>query len=257
MAQWSRICVPVQETRVRSWGGKIPWRRKWQSILVFLPGKSHGQRSLLGFSPWGHKRIGHYLATKQQQHFFNIEVKMRKYGKTVKNILPFRDSPVLLIHWYISLYIFVYAYGIKNSFTVLEPCPPAPHKNPILPCWRDQTSCFTERFTFWLYLVAASLFWHQVVSCNSVQFWYWLPGVSVDHTGSGTQSSTRPPHFGLQPQVLEAHPHLGPISCKFRGSYKLLRYSDCLIEFFGSSVFTVQATVLLLKILFRKSKRDA
>ena len=59
---------------------------------------------------------------------------MRKYGKTVKNILPFRDSPVLLIHWYISLYIFVYAYGIKNSFTVLEPCPPAPHKNPILPC---------------------------------------------------------------------------------------------------------------------------
>ena len=35
---------------------KIPWRRrKWQPVLVFLPGKAHGQRSLAGFSPKGHK----------------------------------------------------------------------------------------------------------------------------------------------------------------------------------------------------------
>ena len=33
--------------------GKIPWRRKWQPTPVFLPGKSHGQRSLAGYSPWG------------------------------------------------------------------------------------------------------------------------------------------------------------------------------------------------------------
>ena len=31
---------------------KIPWRRKWQPTLVFLPGQSHGQRSLEGYSPW-------------------------------------------------------------------------------------------------------------------------------------------------------------------------------------------------------------
>ena len=37
------------------WVRKIPWRRKWQSTPVFLPGKSHGQRSLEGYSPWGHK----------------------------------------------------------------------------------------------------------------------------------------------------------------------------------------------------------
>ena len=36
-----------------SWLGKIPWRRKWQPISVFSPGKSHGQRSLVGYSPWG------------------------------------------------------------------------------------------------------------------------------------------------------------------------------------------------------------
>ena len=41
------------------------WRRKWQDIPVFLPGKSHGQRSLVGYSPWGHKRAGHNLGTKQ------------------------------------------------------------------------------------------------------------------------------------------------------------------------------------------------
>ena len=32
--------------------GKIPWRQKWQLIPVFLPGKFHGQRSLVGYSPW-------------------------------------------------------------------------------------------------------------------------------------------------------------------------------------------------------------
>ena len=37
------------------WVGKIPWRRKWPPTPVFLPGESHGQRSLADYSPWGHK----------------------------------------------------------------------------------------------------------------------------------------------------------------------------------------------------------
>ena len=37
--------------------GKISWRREGQPTLVFLPGESHGQRSLVGFSPWGHKEL--------------------------------------------------------------------------------------------------------------------------------------------------------------------------------------------------------
>ena len=37
------------------WVGKIPWRRKWQPTLVYLPGEFHGQRSLAGYSPWGRK----------------------------------------------------------------------------------------------------------------------------------------------------------------------------------------------------------
>ena len=35
--------------------GKIPWRRAWEPTLVFLSGRSHGQRSLVSYSPWGHK----------------------------------------------------------------------------------------------------------------------------------------------------------------------------------------------------------
>ena len=37
------------------WVGKIPWRRAWQPTPIFLPGKSYGQRSLAGYSPWGCK----------------------------------------------------------------------------------------------------------------------------------------------------------------------------------------------------------
>ena len=50
-----------------SWIGKIPCRRKWQPSPVFLPGKFGGEWSLVGYSPWSHKRVRHDLATKEQQ----------------------------------------------------------------------------------------------------------------------------------------------------------------------------------------------
>ena len=40
-----------------SWVGKIAWKREWQPNPVFLPGEFHGQRNLVGYSPWG-CRIG-------------------------------------------------------------------------------------------------------------------------------------------------------------------------------------------------------
>ena len=47
------------------WIKKIPWRGNWQPTPVFLPGKSHRQRSLVGYSPWSCKRVRCNLATKQ------------------------------------------------------------------------------------------------------------------------------------------------------------------------------------------------
>ena len=46
------------------WVREIRWRRKRQPIPLFLPGESHGQKSLEGYSPWGLKRVGHDLATE-------------------------------------------------------------------------------------------------------------------------------------------------------------------------------------------------
>ena len=45
----------AREHGFNPWVCKIPWRRKQQSTPVFLPGKFHGQRNLVGCSPWGHK----------------------------------------------------------------------------------------------------------------------------------------------------------------------------------------------------------
>ena len=51
---------------IHPWVGKIPWRRKWQPTPVFLPGKSHGQRSLADYSPWGRRRARNVLETKKE-----------------------------------------------------------------------------------------------------------------------------------------------------------------------------------------------
>ena len=49
---------PANAGDVGSNPGKIPWRREWQPTPVILPGKSNGQRSLAGYSPWGHEELG-------------------------------------------------------------------------------------------------------------------------------------------------------------------------------------------------------
>ena len=46
------VCLQCGRPGFEPWVGKIPWRRKWQSTPVLLPGKSHGQRSLVGYSLW-------------------------------------------------------------------------------------------------------------------------------------------------------------------------------------------------------------
>ena len=73
--------------RFDPWVGKIPLLRKWQPTSVFLVGKSHGQRSLLDYSPWSWKGVGYDLATKRQQ-------------QTTRFIMAFLPrSKRLLISW--------------------------------------------------------------------------------------------------------------------------------------------------------------
>ena len=74
LRQW-RICPQCRRPRFDPHVGKIPWRRAWLPTPVFLPGKSHGQRSLVGYSPWGH-RIRHNWMTStftfQHYHIHTI-----------------------------------------------------------------------------------------------------------------------------------------------------------------------------------------
>ena len=55
VAQMVRNLPAVQVTWFDPWVRKIPWRRAWQTTPVFLLGKFHRQRILVGYSPWGHK----------------------------------------------------------------------------------------------------------------------------------------------------------------------------------------------------------
>ena len=56
VAQTIKNLPAKQETQVDPWVWKIPWRREWQPTPIFLPGEFHGQRSLEGYSPWGHRK---------------------------------------------------------------------------------------------------------------------------------------------------------------------------------------------------------
>ena len=58
-------CRSCRRHRIDLQVGKIPWRRAWQPIPVFLPGESHGQKSLAGYSPQGHKKL---YTTEATQH---------------------------------------------------------------------------------------------------------------------------------------------------------------------------------------------
>ena len=94
--------------RLDPWFRKIPWRRKWQLGPVFLPGKSHGQRSLAGYKSWGCKQWdtiywlnnnnNNWVTFEQQkitQHFkaipmknFKKKIELPKYCSTQIWIVP-------------------------------------------------------------------------------------------------------------------------------------------------------------------------
>ena len=55
------------------WVGKISWRRKWQLTPVFLPGESHGQRSLAGYSSWGRRELDMTEVTERANIYIQIQ----------------------------------------------------------------------------------------------------------------------------------------------------------------------------------------
>ena len=83
--------LPMQESGFESWVRKIPGRRKWQTTPVFLPGNSHGQRSLADYSPWGHKSrtwLSDWTATINifLWWFVLLDIKLRNTWKALSYI---------------------------------------------------------------------------------------------------------------------------------------------------------------------------
>ena len=61
-------CRKYKRRRFDPWVGKVLWSRKQQPIPVFLPGKFHGQRSPVGYSPWGSQRVGRSQTDRAHTH---------------------------------------------------------------------------------------------------------------------------------------------------------------------------------------------
>ena len=87
VAQMVSISLQCGRPGFNSRVGKIPWRRTWQPTTVFLLGKSHGQRSLVGYSPWGPKE----LDMTKQVNFMGIE------GNYLNMVKAIYDKPTAKI----------------------------------------------------------------------------------------------------------------------------------------------------------------
>ena len=66
-----KICLPCRRSRFNPWVRMIPWRREWLPTPVLLPGDSHAQRSLLGYSPSGCKELDPTEQLTQFPHTWN------------------------------------------------------------------------------------------------------------------------------------------------------------------------------------------
>ena len=71
--RWLSVCLQCGRPGFDPWVRKIPWIRKWQSTPVLLPGKSHGQRSLVGYSPWDPKESDTTEWLHFHFHYHNFE----------------------------------------------------------------------------------------------------------------------------------------------------------------------------------------
>ena len=84
----------MQETRFDPWVRKIPCRREWLLTLVFLPGEFHGQRSLVGNSPWGHKEsdMTEQLSPSREKEYSGNCYKANLTGTKKVGCVPLMDD---------------------------------------------------------------------------------------------------------------------------------------------------------------------
>ena len=118
---------------------KISWKRKWQPTPVFLPGKSHGQGSLVGYSPGGLKEVDmteHSHArharldspNKTKPSFVSPPV-LKKIRKGISHCNHRRSAQTLLLFFFKFFYFFL-NFKIFNSYMHSQTWNPLPPPSP-------------------------------------------------------------------------------------------------------------------------------
>ena len=136
-----------QETRSNPWVRKIPWRRKWQPIPIFLPWKFHGQRRLVGCGPWGRKEstpLSFWILT---EHI---------------NSSPSHFSSGLVLS------LTFYSFKADNSFISLS--------------YTGLRSLLVSRALFSALDLQGSPFPHQLLQGTGVE-WVWMSALTAEFKG--------------------------------------------------------------------------
>ena len=113
LRQW-RICLQCRRPGFHPCVRKIPWRRKRQPIPVFLPGKSRGQRTLAGDSPWG-RRVRHDRATGTR----TARPTFRPRGTERASAVSTASHVSAYIYIYIYIYIFFFFLPVWGKIVLL------------------------------------------------------------------------------------------------------------------------------------------
>ena len=89
------------------WVRKISWR-KWQPTPVFLSGKSHGQSSLVGYSPWGHKKVGHNLGPSNNIQL--LQHQLKRLFLPLASLWKSTDHKFIVYFWSLNSVPLIYRF---------------------------------------------------------------------------------------------------------------------------------------------------
>ena len=198
----------MQEVWVGSLVGKIPWRRKWQLTPVFFPGKSHGQRSLVDYNPWGHKSQT-WLEDKQQVSLLSYSVKQTFHGSrdllwspSQLDYLP--DAGTKLNSKSITM-----AYSQEQQMKYLL-CGPSNEYKHLANCWYSEMYIKTTLAPISLFLViaSASVTPLKEYGCQGMNYCLWANGTDQHKTWITERSLSKGCHhtaYGLDSNSVCVH----------------------------------------------------
>ena len=151
LRQWI-ICLQYRRPGFDPWVGKIPWRRKWLPTPAFLPGEFHGQWSLVGYSPWGHKELDmlEWLSTYAHTILITLFWYFFMFWHT-RSLKTGSNPPIL------------YSKGLHWNVGCARPHPPLNHLVYTLCFWPPPVSYHSYLWNCFIHLTRCELNFQQPV----------------------------------------------------------------------------------------------